>query len=333
VTTKEKHRPGNHAIRPPAGFHFIYVLGSGDGGEVRIGKTRELRKRHLDHENANGRVEPVELLAVLIGHHADEEQLLDHFARRELKSRDRSNSWFWAKEIRPWVAWLLKQPWVARTYDEAKTLTGDDFRPARKYVPTAQRQAHQLRLTLGDGVWGDVREPDPEDDQADYVTPPEVIEAARDAMASIDLDPASSREANDVVRATVYYNPGEDGLAQPWRGNVWLHPPDGAWHEWIPKILAELDAGRVPQLCLLARAEAFTSRAFAPLVARLDALLVPDGRINSIGPSGSTAKYGSLIGYVGHRTDEFVEAFAGFGTVLVTPRGRGSATVVGSTRR
>lgn len=39
----------------------------------------------------------------------------------------------------------------------------------------------------------------------DYYTPKPIIEAARKTMGSIDLDPASSFEANNVVLASRYF--------------------------------------------------------------------------------------------------------------------------------
>lgn len=67
----------------------------------------------------------------------------------------------------------------------------------------------------------------------EHYTPPEIIDAARATMGSIDLDPASSVLAQTVVRAEDWYgldHPTEtrrDALLWDWYGNVFLNPPGG----------------------------------------------------------------------------------------------------------
>ena len=43
----------------------------------------------------------------------------------------------------------------------------------------------------------------------EYYTPAYIVEAAREAMGSIGLDPASCEKANQIVQAAVYYDNGE----------------------------------------------------------------------------------------------------------------------------
>ena len=61
----------------------------------------------------------------------------------------------------------------------------------------------------------------------EHYTPVEVVEAARNTLGIIDLDPASCQAANRVVRATRYFTRDDNGFIQPWHGRVFLNPPGG----------------------------------------------------------------------------------------------------------
>src|SRR3990167_189333 len=59
----------------------------------------------------------------------------------------------------------------------------------------------------------------------EWYTPKNYIDAAKQVMGSIDLDPASSAKANEIVQANKYYSKDDNGLTQEWAGNIWLNPP------------------------------------------------------------------------------------------------------------
>ena len=61
-------------------------------------------------------------------------------------------------------------------------------------------------------------------ESAECYTPAPIMEAARQVMGRIDLDPASKPTANKTVGATRFYDRDENGLSMPWRGRVWLNP-------------------------------------------------------------------------------------------------------------
>lgn len=87
--------------------------------------------------------------------------------------------------------------------------------------------------------------------QVEWYTPLGIIEAARQVMGSIDLDPASSAAANERVGATAFFDRAADGLARSWEGRVWLNPPFSDNAAFVNKLMIEYLAGRVTQACVI----------------------------------------------------------------------------------
>jgi hypothetical protein len=61
----------------------------------------------------------------------------------------------------------------------------------------------------------------------EHGTPPEIVASARETLGGIDLDPATDRVFNRVVRATRIFTREQDGFRQAWRGRIFLNPPGG----------------------------------------------------------------------------------------------------------
>jgi len=62
----------------------------------------------------------------------------------------------------------------------------------------------------------------------EYFTPRDIVEAARDTLGGIDLDPASCARANQAVRANNFYAARDNGFVRDWHGRVFLNPPGGS---------------------------------------------------------------------------------------------------------
>lgn len=95
----------------------------------------------------------------------------------------------------------------------------------------------------------------------EWYTPLEYIEMAREVMGSIDLDPASCNEAQTWILARRFFTIEDDGLTEPWNGNIFLNPPYGRNENhksnqgvWTAKLLEEYGAFRVNQAILLVNA-------------------------------------------------------------------------------
>lgn len=87
--------------------------------------------------------------------------------------------------------------------------------------------------------------------QVEWYTPSPIIEAAREVMGEIDLDPASSAAANETVGADRFYTRDDDGLTQPFYGRVWLNPPFSDAARFVARLVAEYEAGRVREACVI----------------------------------------------------------------------------------
>jgi len=59
----------------------------------------------------------------------------------------------------------------------------------------------------------------------EWYTPKKYIESVRIVLGEIDLDPASSEKANEIVKASKYFTSQTNGLTEGWFGKAWMNPP------------------------------------------------------------------------------------------------------------
>lgn len=155
----------------------------------------------------------------------------------------------------------------------------------------------------------------------EWYTPARYLDAVRIVLGHIDLDPASSEAANQVVGADRYYSKHEDGLAQPWKGRVFLNPPYGRLAgEFITKLVAEHEAGRVTNAVALVNAHCTDTEWFQPLWDHQ--LCFTDHRIDfdSAGrEKATTSTHGSVFVHLGGEfapPERFRDVFAEFGAIV-----------------
>lgn len=150
-----------------------------------------------------------------------------------------------------------------------------------------------------------------------WYTPLPRIEAARDVMGGIDLDPASSEIANRTVRASRFYTEQDDGLKQPWKGRVWMNPPYGAQAGQFVECLAEHIALRmVSAAVVLVSLHAMSASWFDPLYDGI--LCVTTGRVRFTDIEGNPGSptFGSVFAYLGPDPHRFAKTFSQFGHIL-----------------
>ncbi len=163
----------------------------------------------------------------------------------------------------------------------------------------------------------------------EWYTPPAYIEAARQVMAEIDLDPASCPAAQSWIKARRFFTAEDDGLSQNWLGRVWLNPPyncksSGRSNQqlWSQKLLTEHQSGRVSEAILLVSFK-LGYNWFNQLFDHHPLCLVRDRIrfIRSDGVPGGKAKVASAFFYFGPNLPAFRSVFEKFGLVVTPGRG------------
>jgi ParB family chromosome partitioning protein len=153
----------------------------------------------------------------------------------------------------------------------------------------------------------------------EWYTPVEYIEAAREVLGGIDLDPASSDIANQTVQATHYFTAQVDGLAHEWSGRVWMNPPYSSdlIGQFISKLIQHYDAGKIEAAIVLVN-NATETKWFQELAHESAAVCFPRGRVRFLDPNGQpgTPLQGQALLYIGDNVEGFKDSFSQFGVVF-----------------
>ena len=165
---------------------------------------------------------------------------------------------------------------------------------------------------------GRTRELLSQSDQNDWRTPRKYLDAARAVLGQIDLDPASSEEANQTVLAKKFYTEEMNGLKLPWKGRVWLNPPyGGKAKSFIERLIREYQVGNVTGACALVNSHPTETKWFQLLFDYRICFI--QGRIDFGGSSravSTNSTHGSAIVYLGDDIQKFSTVFSAFGAVM-----------------
>jgi len=153
----------------------------------------------------------------------------------------------------------------------------------------------------------------------EWYTPEAYIEAARLVMDTIDMDPASCKMANEVVNAKTFFDKDDDGLAQEWKGTLWLNPPFKAdlAKAFVHKLCESHKAKDVPQAVLLTNNNTDT-KWWHEAADTCAAICFTHGRIAFYNPAGETASptNGHTLFYFGKRLAKFKKHFGPLGFLM-----------------
>lgn len=160
--------------------------------------------------------------------------------------------------------------------------------------------------------------------EIEWYTPRQYIEAAREVLGEIDLDPASCFVANQTVKAAQIFTAQENALAQPWHGRVFMNPPYGIDKDskasvagmFCQKAISEYVAGNVEAAIILVNS-AHAQKWQKPLYDF--PVCFVDHRISFVSSDGVVNKaptFMNIFVYLGAEEQKFAEVFSDFGYVM-----------------
>lgn len=160
----------------------------------------------------------------------------------------------------------------------------------------------------------------------EWYTPQQYLDAVRDVIGDIDVDPASNPEANEVVQASIYYTQETNGYDKQWHGTVFLNPPYGRDEElsisnqakWTQRLIEQFNDGITTEAILLVNAVT-DRRWFAPLWDY--PICFTNHRVPFYRPGGDAGAQpviGSVFVYFGNDTQRFADVFKQFGAVVLS---------------
>ena len=153
----------------------------------------------------------------------------------------------------------------------------------------------------------------------EWYTPQIYIDAVRNVLGSIDLDPASNDKANKVVGAATYYTKEDSGLDKEWHGTAFLNPPykQPLVAEFTRKLVDEFIGGRVTAAILLTNNSTDT-KWWQHCAAHSDAACFTAGRISFYRDREYNAPTnGQVFLYFGDSPDKFCDEFSAVGWCAV----------------
>jgi phage N-6-adenine-methyltransferase len=125
----------------------------------------------------------------------------------------------------------------------------------------------------------------------EWATPPSFVRPLADAIGGFDVDPAAGAETSPI--ADVAFTESDDGLSQPWHGDVWCNPPYSDMADWTAKAVSESRRGDVDSITYLVKGDSSTDW-WHRAASAADAVAMIDHRL-SFGGGGDAAPFASHV--------------------------------------
>lgn len=200
--------------------------------------------------------------------------------------------------------------------DWAKNIFGWNKGNIGRYIKAYQDNEKDIKK-----IWGhDKPHISNNSGENEWYTPEYIISAAKETMESIEIDPASCKEANKIVEADNYYTEENNGLENKWEGNVWLNPPyaQPLINDFAKKAKKEYEDGNIRNMCVLVN-NATETEWFNTFIENATLICFLKSRVKFIDkngePSGAPLQ-GQAVIYYGKRKQAFIKNFTDKGFIV-----------------
>ncbi len=150
----------------------------------------------------------------------------------------------------------------------------------------------------------------------EHYTPKDFLEAVVECLGEIDLDPASNSKDNPNVPASNHLTIEDNALKHDWAGRVFLNPPFSQISEFLKKLMAEIESGRVTSAIVLTKSDIRTNW-YKQLRSDAQSLCFAEG-YHKFGSASNSAPFGVLISYFGDNPGRFCDVFGQFGLCITS---------------
>jgi hypothetical protein len=160
-------------------------------------------------------------------------------------------------------------------------------------------------------------EQDPQKNE--YATPPRLWRRLADAVDGFDTDPCSGAESAPI--AETRYTKADDGLSNPWHGDVFVNPPwssnrDGsAKDRWLTKARSEATRESVSSVVVLLPSDTSAGWFHEHVLAAPIICFYGPGRLSFVGENRNPS-FGLLIPVYGDSAEAYRDVLNSMGAVV-----------------